>query len=296
METRFFAPGGLVSNLDFVESIFGNAGDPVSAAERCRPRRDALVRPHRLRDPGAAPDRPDQEGTRPAALGRRHRAPAPRRHVLAERGRALQRRRRVQDHRRDDARRHRHASSPTTISATARKRSRRRSATPPTCSAARRGTCRRRAGLPQLQPRRQLQPGLALSAPTATAIAGHAAAVCATASTSARKATASTSAIRKSSMCRKTRTWTCSNSRPTGPGATSCASLKLLAGHTYIYPCGFKVASGKASARAELASGRQRSRRHLLLQALHRVRRRQVGDFQVAGQRAAVRPVLSCKT
>lgn len=28
METRFFAPGGLVSNLDFVEGIFGNAGDP----------------------------------------------------------------------------------------------------------------------------------------------------------------------------------------------------------------------------------------------------------------------------
>jgi hypothetical protein len=28
METRVFAPGGLVSNLDFIESIFGNAGDP----------------------------------------------------------------------------------------------------------------------------------------------------------------------------------------------------------------------------------------------------------------------------
>ncbi len=28
MELRFFAPGSLVSNLDFVESIFGNAGDP----------------------------------------------------------------------------------------------------------------------------------------------------------------------------------------------------------------------------------------------------------------------------
>lgn len=28
MELRFFAPGGLVSNLDFVERIFGNAGDP----------------------------------------------------------------------------------------------------------------------------------------------------------------------------------------------------------------------------------------------------------------------------
>jgi len=32
METRFFAPGSLVSNLDFVESIFGNAGDPLTAA------------------------------------------------------------------------------------------------------------------------------------------------------------------------------------------------------------------------------------------------------------------------
>jgi len=29
MEIRFFAPGSLVSNLDFVESIFGNAGDPL---------------------------------------------------------------------------------------------------------------------------------------------------------------------------------------------------------------------------------------------------------------------------
>lgn len=35
MEVRFFAPGGLISNLDFVESIFGNAGDPL------RPENDA---------------------------------------------------------------------------------------------------------------------------------------------------------------------------------------------------------------------------------------------------------------
>lgn len=28
MEVRFFAPGSLISNLDFVESIFGNGGDP----------------------------------------------------------------------------------------------------------------------------------------------------------------------------------------------------------------------------------------------------------------------------
>ncbi len=32
LETRFFAPGSLVSNLDFVESIFGNAGDPLIVA------------------------------------------------------------------------------------------------------------------------------------------------------------------------------------------------------------------------------------------------------------------------
>jgi phosphoenolpyruvate carboxykinase (diphosphate) len=32
METRFFAPASLVSNLDFVESIFGNAGDPFLPA------------------------------------------------------------------------------------------------------------------------------------------------------------------------------------------------------------------------------------------------------------------------
>ncbi|MDP9172636.1 MAG: hypothetical protein M3O30_02060 [Planctomycetota bacterium] len=35
MEIRFFAPGSLVSNLDFVEMIFGNAGDPFM------PRNDA---------------------------------------------------------------------------------------------------------------------------------------------------------------------------------------------------------------------------------------------------------------
>jgi hypothetical protein len=28
METRFIVPGSMVANLDFVEGIFGNAGDP----------------------------------------------------------------------------------------------------------------------------------------------------------------------------------------------------------------------------------------------------------------------------
>ena len=31
MEIRFFAPGSLISNLDFIENIFGNAGDPYIA-------------------------------------------------------------------------------------------------------------------------------------------------------------------------------------------------------------------------------------------------------------------------
>ncbi|MCA8991981.1 MAG: hypothetical protein KDA88_08380 [Planctomycetaceae bacterium] len=39
MEVRFFAPGSFVSNLDFVESIFGNAGDPFL------PRHDAALDP-----------------------------------------------------------------------------------------------------------------------------------------------------------------------------------------------------------------------------------------------------------
>ncbi len=40
LEIRFFAPGGLVSNLDFVERIFGNAGDP------CLPENDAALDIH----------------------------------------------------------------------------------------------------------------------------------------------------------------------------------------------------------------------------------------------------------
>lgn len=39
MEVRFFAPGSLVSNIDFVESIFGNAGNPAN------PEHDAALDP-----------------------------------------------------------------------------------------------------------------------------------------------------------------------------------------------------------------------------------------------------------
>lgn len=62
METRFFVPGSLISNLDFVESIFGNAGDPLIArndAARCR----TVEWTYRLRDPGAALDIGHQKGS-----------------------------------------------------------------------------------------------------------------------------------------------------------------------------------------------------------------------------------------
>ena len=36
METRFFAPGSMASNLDFVESVFGNAGDPYQPENDAR--------------------------------------------------------------------------------------------------------------------------------------------------------------------------------------------------------------------------------------------------------------------
>jgi hypothetical protein len=41
METRFFVPGALVANLDFIERIFGNAGDPHL------PENDAALTPER---------------------------------------------------------------------------------------------------------------------------------------------------------------------------------------------------------------------------------------------------------
>ena len=93
MEIRFFAPGNLVSNLDFVESIFGNAGDPDL------PENDAgLDTDHWTGHTGCvilAPHltRVTKTLTGPAPLGPGHRPPAARRHVLEGRVGVLQRRR-----------------------------------------------------------------------------------------------------------------------------------------------------------------------------------------------------------
>ena len=49
-------------NLDFVESIFGNAGDPYLPENDAGARRRPLDRPHRLRHPRPAPHAATQEG------------------------------------------------------------------------------------------------------------------------------------------------------------------------------------------------------------------------------------------
>ena len=82
MEIRFFAPGSLVSNLDFVESIFGNGGDPYL------PENDAALDVlHWTGHTGCVILAPHLVGIPKKALGlphveRGHRTPAPRRHVL----------------------------------------------------------------------------------------------------------------------------------------------------------------------------------------------------------------------
>ena len=84
METRFIAPGGLVSNLDFVESIFGNGGDPYL------PENDASLAPETWTGHTGcvilAPHltRLTKKAARPAARRRCHRAAAARRHVLEQ--------------------------------------------------------------------------------------------------------------------------------------------------------------------------------------------------------------------
>ena len=99
MEVRFFAPGGLVSNLDFVESIFGNAGDPYL------PENDAgldvdhwtghtgcvILAPHltRLRKKDLGLPHVSQATPRTGANGM----------CWTNERRALQRRQRLQDHR-----------------------------------------------------------------------------------------------------------------------------------------------------------------------------------------------------
>ncbi len=98
MEVRFFVPGGLVSNLDFVESIFGNAGDPYLPGNDAALDVDGWTGHSGCVILAPAPHAPPQEGPRPAAREPGHRGRAGRGHVLGGRERAVQRRPAVQDH------------------------------------------------------------------------------------------------------------------------------------------------------------------------------------------------------
>ncbi len=71
MEIRFFAPASLVSNLDFVESIFGNAGDPHL------PENDAALDPaHWTGNTGCVIIAPHIVGMKKVALGLPHESKA----------------------------------------------------------------------------------------------------------------------------------------------------------------------------------------------------------------------------
>ena len=67
METRFFAPGSVVSNLDFVETIFGNAGDPYLPANDA-----ALDIPHWTGHTGCVIVAPHLAGMKKTDLGLPH--------------------------------------------------------------------------------------------------------------------------------------------------------------------------------------------------------------------------------
>ena len=129
---------------------------PVPARERRGPRCRALDRPHRLRHPRPAPDRAHQEGARPAALGRRHRAAAARRHVLEGPGRDVQRRRGVQAHLPHRRRRDRHADRRQLLRLLQEGSEDADQLRRQPLRQRRGGTRRRRARLRQLQPRRRV--------------------------------------------------------------------------------------------------------------------------------------------
>ena len=122
MEIRFIAPGSLVSNLDFVESIFGNGGDPYLPENDAGLDALALDRTHRLCRAGAAPGGHSEESSGASACQRGYRAAAARRHVLDRRRGTVQRRPSVQGGLPGCARRHGHGDRRQLLTGIARKR------------------------------------------------------------------------------------------------------------------------------------------------------------------------------
>ena len=241
IEVRFFAPGGLVSNLDFVESIFGNAGDPVLARERRRARRRQLDRPQRLRDPRAAPHPMRKKDLGLPHVSRGHRGPARARHVLGRRGRALQRRASLQDHRAQHRRRdgddpRRQLLRLLQEGSQDADRLQRQPLRP------RRGRARRRrARVLDLQPRRSLpRPTRACCAPT-TAFSKRCSCSATRVDRPRHRLRHRQDATPRSTTC--PRTWSSTSRRQdiTWTSGGEAQHLKLLPGHIYIHPSGYKV-------------------------------------------------------
>ena len=227
---------------------------------------------------------PAQEGPRPAALRRGHRPPAPRRHVLARRGRALQRRQRLQGHGCRDARgvmvtiiadnyfgyckkevktqisfaanlfglcEEEHAGGAIAFPSYVLGQDflagahRRRSSTPPS----------RRRMRAARRPRRAR----------------------------ARRATRWTAATRTSSTCPEDAEFDVREGivRWQHEGGDA-ASSRCAPATTYVLPSGYQVRLEKQPGGAAWRLVGTAARGHALPQALHRLGRRQVGDLQVA--------------
>ena len=285
MEIRFFAPGSLVSNLDFVEGIFGNARRSVSAGKRRRARRDALDRPHRLRDRGAASGGNQEEGSGPAAREGRHRAPAPRRNVLARSGRALQRRRLVQgrlprrarrdghDHRRQLLRLLQKGSEDAD-------QLRRQSLRPVRRGARRRRHrfCHLRAG-PGFSRGQRGQPEKGRVSATPCDLLGPL--VEATAGRLRGRPALSGYSVRAGGFrVQRARGHRCNGSTTERRAASDASRRHHLRASQRLPP-----AHGKAIGRLGVAAGRRAPARHAVPQALHRFRRRQIGNLEIDRQR-----------
>ena len=285
MEIRFFAPGSLVSNLDFVESIFGNAGDPVLPENDARLDVDhwtghtgcVILAPHLVT---LTKDELGLPHVRPG-----HRAPAPRRHVLEIPRRTLQRRPGLQDHLPLLTRRHRHhhrrqllrllqegGEDPDQL---------RRQPDRP----GRGGTRRRRHRLPQLQPGHRVPsqprshwPPLHRDPSPISPASGPRSWM------PARKATPSTAASPRLiyipadasiDLHRGTIDWQ-------QDGAAR--SIPLRADRIYMTPAGQRFFLRPPSRLRPIPHRHHPAARHLLPQALHRQRRRQERDQQVAAR------------
>ena len=89
------------------------------------------------------------------------------------------------------------------------------------------------------------------------------------------------------STCRRTRSSTCARALVRWPGEGGTHQLTLCGGRGLRAAFGLQGAAGEADGRNGLAADRYRGARHAVPQAVHGLRRRQIGDFEVDRRRPA---------